>query len=286
VADSIFERDGELFLPTGHARGPWSTESLHGGAPAALFAGAFERMEPGAELRIARIGVEYLRPLTFAPLELSTGIARPGRRVQELTGELRSAGEVICRASALRVQSVPEGLPSPAEESPRGDGDGDGDGGEGAPPIPPIPPWPPAKLPGPSAARPAKFALNRTDEESFAATAMEMRWFGDPWSLGPGRVWMRMRLPLLAGEALTPLMRAAAVADFANGASAALPFDRYLFINADLTIHLARQPRGEWIALDARTVLEPGGSGLSDSVLHDEHGPFARAFQTLVVQLR
>ncbi len=262
VAESIFERDGELFLPTGHARGPWSTELLHGGAPAALLAGAFERMEPGAGLRVARIGVEYLRPLTFAPLELSIGIARPGRRVQELTGELRSGGEVICRASALRVQAVPEDLPAPGEEAPE------------------------AKLPPPSAARPVQFALNPNDEESFGATAMEMRWFGDPWSLGPGRVWMRMRMPLLPGETLTPLMRAAAVADFGNGVSAALPFDRFLFINADLTVHLARLPRGEWIAIDAQTRLEPGGSGLSEGVLHDGGGPFARSFQTLVVQPR
>ncbi len=80
--------------------------------------------------------------------------------------------------------------------------------------------------------------------------------------------------------------RLVATADFGNGVSAALPFDRYLFINADLTIHLQRHPRGEWIGLDARTVLHEGGTGLSESVLHDESGPVGRAFQTLVVQPR
>jgi hypothetical protein len=115
---------------------------------------------------------------------------------------------------------------------------------------------------------------------------MEMRWFGDPWKLGPGRVWMRLQMPLLPGEPATPLARVAAVADFGNGVSASLPFDRFLFINADLTIHLARAPQGEWIGLDARTHLSPGGVGLSESVLHDEDGPIGRAFQTLVVQPR
>ena len=78
----------------------------------------------------------------------------------------------------------------------------------------------------------------------------------------------------------------AATADFGNGVSAELPFERFLFINADLTIHLQRPPLGEWIGLDARTLLHGGGSGLAESVLHDVHGPVGRAFQTLVVQPR
>ena len=68
--------------------------------------------------------------------------------------------------------------------------------------------------------------------------------------------------------------------------SAALPFDRFLFINADLTIHLWRAPCGEWIGLDARTLVHPGGSGIAESVLHDEHGALGRAFQTLVIRPR
>jgi hypothetical protein len=141
-------------------------------------------------------------------------------------------------------------------------------------------------MPPLSAARPVRFALNPSDEASFGATAMEMRWLGDPWKLGPGRVWMRLRMPLLPGEPATPLALTAAVADFGNGVSAALPFDRFLFINADLTIHLTRAPQGEWIGIDARTHLHGGGVGLAESVLHDEEGPVGRAFQTLVVQAR
>jgi hypothetical protein len=97
---------------------------------------------------------------------------------------------------------------------------------------------------------------------------------------------MRLRQPLLPGQTLTPLARLAATADFGNGVSAVLPFDRYLFINADLTIHLHRHPLGEWIGLHARTLLRSGGVGLAESVLHDVHGPVGRAFQTLVVEPR
>jgi hypothetical protein len=97
---------------------------------------------------------------------------------------------------------------------------------------------------------------------------------------------MRLRRPLIAGQPTSPVARLAAAADFGNGVSATLPFERYLFINADLTIHLQRPPRGEWIGLDARTLVRGGGTGLAESVLHDEQGTVGRAFQTLVVQPR
>jgi hypothetical protein len=275
MAASIFLADGERFMPTELAAGPWDPQALHGGAPAALIAAAFERMEPGADLQIARLGLELLRPIPLAPLTLSTRTVRPGRRVQELAGELtapdpRSGEEqVICRASALRVQAVPpeasagldssEALAEPAEDE---------------------------RLPGPEHGTPVRFALGDPDRVSFAASSMEMRWLSDPQALGPGQVWMRLRHPLLAGEELTALTRLAATADFGNGVGAALPFDRFLFINADLSIHLHRAPLGEWVGLDARTLLHDGGTGLAESVLHDVHGPVGRAFQTLVVQAR
>ena len=86
-----------------------------------------------------------------------------------------------------------------------------------------------------------------------------------------------------AGEQASPLARLAATADFGNGIVPSLPFDRFLFINADLHVHLHRQPQGEWIGIDARTLLHPGGTGLAESVLHDLDGPVGRAFQALVV---
>jgi hypothetical protein len=281
VSESIFLTDGARFAPTEHARGPWDPRALHGGAPAALITSAFESVEPGSELQIARLGFELLRPVPFAPLEISTSIVRAGRREQELAAEMRSGEELICRASAMRVQPVPSGLPEdlPVElltglvrQSSAGDP------GAVAPPSEP--------MPGPEHGTAVRFALDDLDRASFAASAMEMRWIDDPWAPGPGRVWMRLRHPLVPGHELTPLARLAATADFANGVSAVLPFDRFLFINADLTIHLQRPPRGEWIGLDARTILHEGGTGLSDSVLHDEHGPVGRSFQTLVVQAR
>jgi hypothetical protein len=270
TADSIFIADGDSYVPSEQARGPWDPGALHGGAPAALITTAFERAQPGQELRIGRLYFEFLRPIPMSPLALSTRVVRPGRRVQELAGELRVGEQTIVRASALRVQAVSGEVAGQAA----GD-DVEARARADAEPMPP-----------PSSGKPLPFTLNSSSETSFAGTAMEMRWLNDPWQLGPGRVWQRLRHPLLPGEQLSPLARLAASADFCNGVSAALPFDRFLFINADLAIHVQRPPRGEWIGLDARTYLHESGAALAEGVLHDEHGPVARAFQTLVVQAR
>jgi hypothetical protein len=267
MAESIFipTEDGR-FTPTEHARGPWDPRALHGGAPAALIARAFERIEPGAELPLARLGFEFLKPIPLAPLTLTTRIVRKGRRVQELVAELSvdvgpAGEELVCRASALRIQPVPAGLPDRAQA-------------------------PTEAMPGPEYGKATQFALNKEAGTSLASTGMEMSWLTDPWDQGPGKVWMRLRHPLLPGEQASALIRLVATADFGNGVSAALPFEDYLFINADLTIHLWRQPQGEWIGLDAHTLLHADGIGTAESVLHDEHGPVGRAFQTLVVQPR
>ncbi|HEX5309956.1 MAG TPA: thioesterase family protein [Solirubrobacteraceae bacterium] len=281
MGDSIFLAEGESYVPTEHARGPWDPRALHGGAPAALIAAAFERVQPGEELPIARMQFEFLRPIPMAPLKLSTQITRPGRRVQALAAEVEAGGEIVCRASALRIVPVPGELPEPALARLR----------EASP----------ARIAPPQDGDAIVFALDDDRRRSFAASAMEMRFLsGHPLvgelpehdaesrhqPTGAATVWMRLRHPLLPGEPLTPLARVAAAADFGNGVAAALPFDRYLFINADLSIELDRRPVGEWVALDARTLLHPGGIGWAESVLHDEQGPVGRARQALVVQPR
>lgn len=280
MSDSIFIAEGDSFVPTEHARGPWDPQALHGGAPAALIASAFERMEPGAELPFARLSFEFLRPIPMAPLVLSTSISRPGRRVQALQAELSADGTPVCRASALRIAPTPERLPDPAL-APL-------DGRYGAPLAPP------------QEGTDVRFAPDGVERKSFASSAIEMRFLsGTPLSdqqgfgqaaahrhTGAATVWMRPRHPLIPGQPLTPLARLAATADFGNGVAAALPFDEYLFINADLTITLDRPPVGEWVGLDARTLLYSGGIGWAESVLHDARGALGRATQALVVQRR
>jgi hypothetical protein len=97
---------------------------------------------------------------------------------------------------------------------------------------------------------------------------------------------MRSRIPVIAGEEMSPLERVLVVADTGNGASATLDWRHYLFINVDLTVHLHRLPAGEWVCLDAVTLPQPDGVGLADTLLLDERGPLGRAAQTLLVANR
>jgi acyl-CoA thioesterase len=89
---------------------------------------------------------------------------------------------------------------------------------------------------------------------------------------------------LVVGEAPSPYQRVAVAADSGNGISAVLDYQRYSFVNSDLTINLLRRPQGEWICLDARTWLGPNGCGLAESALYDEHGLIGRATQSLAVR--
>ncbi len=282
MSDTIFLTQGNhVFTPTEQARGPWDPRALHGGAPAALITAAFERMEPGTELPFARLSFEFLRPIPMAPLRLTTRMSRPGRRVQALEAELSVEGLTVCRATALRLVGAPDGLPELALEQVRAAS--------------------PTAIAPPQQGQHVHFGLDDMERKSFAASAMEMRFLrGQPLSgelpeqdtssnhvpSGAATVWMRLRHPLLPDEPLTPLARVAASADFGNGVATVLPFDRFLFINADLTISLDRRPHGEWVALDARTLLYPNGIGWAESILHDERGPLGRATQALVVQPR
>jgi Thioesterase-like superfamily len=251
-------RDGR-FLATELARGPWDPRSQHGGAPAALLMRAFEQLPAAAGLLVSRVTYEFLRPVPLGELSVSASVVRPGRRVQLLEGSLVGAdGVELVRARALQVQraerSVPRTAPSP-------------------PPL------------GPAEGRPGDF---RTPHRPmFAPDAIEIRFVaGEFHDGGPATGWFRLRVPLVAGEEPSPLQRLAAAGDFGNGISSALSWDEYLFINPDLTLYIDREPTGEWIALDAQTIVAEDGIGTAESVLYDERGRVGRATQALLVASR
>ncbi len=122
--------------------------------------------------------------------------------------------------------------------------------------------------------------------EGFHSGAVEMRFVAGTFAApGPATAWIRLRVPLVAGEAASPLARVAAAADFGNGISWVLNRrDGYRFINPDLTISLHRHPAGEWVALESTTLPEPLGVGLAESRLYDEHGPLGRSVQSLLLE--
>jgi hypothetical protein len=102
-------------------------------------------------------------------------------------------------------------------------------------------------------------------------------WTGGAYDeAGPGAVWTRVRLPLVAGEPITPLQRVLVVADSANGISGVLPSDRWLFVPPGVTVTDHRPPAGSWVHLAATTTLAGDGVASTLGVLVTSGAPWAR----------
>jgi hypothetical protein len=258
---AVFHASDGRFVATEFARGPWDAHAQHGGAPAALLMRAFEQLPAADGLRIARVTYELLRPAPIGELEVEAEVMRPGRRVQLSEAVLRSVdGTEIVRARALHLR--------PAEAS----------GSEPEPP-PPGPEQGHEHTPGAEGFAPPYSPM-------FTPDAIEIRFVSGIFGRGPATAWFRMRVPIVAGEEPSALQRLAAAGDFGNGISAILDWNRYVFINPDLTLYIDRPPEGQWICLDARTLIPPGGIGTAESVLYDERGRVGRAIQALLVASR
>jgi hypothetical protein len=259
--EAVFSRDGDVLVPSIHARGPWDAGAMHGGAPAALLARAIEQLDTPVPMRCVRLAIEFLSAVPMEPVLATAAITRAGRRLALVEASLRTAGDdgrEVLRARGTLLR--------------RGDVD-----------LPATPPEP--AVPGPEAGAPAEWA-GGDETAGFHLTATELRFARGDWGRGPGLGWFRLRMPLVADEEPTPFQRAIAFADFGNGISRALDFRTHLFVNADLTVHLHREPAGEWVGLDARTDLDATGVGQSASVLHDERGRLGVAAQSLFVDAR
>jgi acyl-coenzyme A thioesterase PaaI-like protein len=265
--DALFELAGESLVPTDLARGPWDVGALHGGPVAGIVTRAVERhlaTGPAAPdsngWQLARLTLELLRPVPVEPLDLVARTSRPGRKVTLVEVSVTAAGREVARAVALAIRRAPLELPPlPSRHA--------------------VPTVDPAALPHTSPPRRAG------GWRAFHNQAVDMRWETGTWEEpGPVRLWMRLRVPFVAGEATTPAMRATSLADFANGVSSELPFGEWRFLNAELTVHMARQPVGEWVCLDARTLLGPDGAGMAESELADSAGVFGRGAQALLIE--
>jgi hypothetical protein len=255
VSEAFYEPLGDgRFAATPHTSGPWDPRHQHAGPPAALLGRALERCGQREGTLLSRLTFEILGPIPVGEVEVEARVMRPGRTVELLEAELRAGGRPAMTARAWRMP----GAAAPSA------------GLEGVPATPPRP----AEATPP----PGDFGYGQAVELHFARGAWR-----EP---GPATVWTRMRVALVAGEPPSPLQRVLAVADSANGVSAVMPWEEWLFINLDLTVHVQREPRGEWICLDAATTIAEGGAGVARSVLSDDDGPVAYGAQSLLVAPR
>ena len=258
MGSAFYEPLGDgLFSSTEHTAGPWSADSQHLGPPSALLTRAWEQLPAAAPMSIARVTIEILGPVPLAELAVSASVERAGRSVELLAGEITAGSRTVVRGRAWRILR--------SDSAPVAAGVGD--------------PLAPPET-GRPVGRPDGWGTGYVD-------AMEWRalrgGFGEP---GPAIVWGRQGVGLVAGEEPTGLQRLLTVADSGNGVSNRLDPNEWWLINTELTVHVHREPEGEWIGLDANTIIGPHGVGTALTTLHDTRGPVGAGAQALLVRPR
>jgi acyl-Coa thioesterase superfamily protein/acyl-CoA thioesterase superfamily protein len=252
--EAIFRVDGANVVTSPHAAGPWDPNMQHGGAPSSLVVWAAEQIPTPAPMQIARATIDLMRPVPVAALTIETEVLREGRKIQLCAVRLYADGVLTVGATVLKVRKQLQPLPGDVVE----------------PPLD-------VAMPEQSREEPqnSPFGLGMT------IRAARGRFGG----VGPGAIWYRAERPLVEGCAISQAMRAVAASDFCN-ASSALDWHKWTFLNADLTVSMAREPVGEWVLLDAVSWIGPDGAGLASARLADVNGYFGRCSQSLVIEKR
>lgn len=249
------------FRLSGEARGPWSDDAAHGGAPAALLAREALLAGGSRDLRLAGLSITFYGPVPLGEITIRSEVVKPGRR--QLVVALRLSADGLARMEARAVLLRRGSVELPPRTLADRDRDRMADPGHGR--VIDQSRW--ALGDGP--------AFHRTANTALAVEG------GPDRSESLGSVWFRLDAPLVAGEETAGVERAVAASDFGNGVAHPVPFGEYLFANCDLNVSLFRDPVGEWIGIRARTDFDPGGAGVTATELFDAEGRIGTASQTL-----
>jgi hypothetical protein len=255
---AFFISDGERFVATESTRGPWSRDYQHGGPPAALLTRALEDLG-GDGVLLTRLTFDFLRPVPITTLAVRAEMIRAGAKVRRLQAVLTTTdGTPLVQVSAVALRTAPV-LPATL-------------GDDGLAPLP--------------VERSAPFQFDFFPDPVGYHTAIETRIASGRWGKGPVAAWMRPRVALVEGETMSPLQRLLTAVDSASGVAVVLEPAHHTFVNADLTVAIHRSPEGEWICLDAATVAEAHGIGLTRARLWDARGAFGVSLQSCLAERR
>jgi Acyl-CoA thioesterase N-terminal domain/Acyl-CoA thioesterase C-terminal domain len=247
MSETIFSRDGDTYVPTPNAVGPWNRESMHGGPPAGLLARAVEQEVDNPDMTVARLTVDLFRSVPMAPLTVAARTVRDGRRIKAVDASLFGGDTEVARATAVALLRT-----------------GDFESDFAAPP------------PGPDGLPPLRESMGEGLYPKMYIDCLESRALGETTDrMG---AWFRMPVQLVEGEHVTPFQFAASMSDFGN-LLAGIPGRQeaasdWSFINTDITLNLAREPVSEWICLVAQRPLASNGVGSVQVSQYDLKGQF------------
>jgi len=145
-------------------------------------------------------------------------------------------------------------------------------------------PFDPAAVP--ELVEPNRKAQETVGWESFDSTSVivrQMRVEGDDRT----HQWISLAVPVVEGTEIRAMEIAVVAADYSQAAvSRMLPFRSWSFRNAELTVHLAREPVGSWVGMRCECLVQPVGTGFNAADLYDANGRMGRSAATLVVEHR
>jgi acyl-CoA thioesterase len=191
----------------------------------------------------------------MSPLTVRAERVRDGKRIRFAQASILDGELEVARASALFLERTP---------------------------MPELSPWPSPSMPSPEGIATSGLFRDRPAGTKAAGfhSVIQARWTSGPEDLAQA-AWFRMPMPLVDGEPTSPLVRAAAIGDFAN-AVASLSLRRFqapAFINTDTTLYAWRQPEGEWIGMAADHAAAHEGVGVVEVVHFDHNGRYGRSVQ-------
>jgi hypothetical protein len=256
MAEAYFQRIGPARVqPTAHVRGAWSDDVQHIAPAMGVLVHTVEqdrdaRRDDG--LVIGRLGFDILGTVPVEPVDVAVRVLRLGRTIELVEASLAHEGRtaLLLRAWLLERRDTAHLA------------------GTALPRLPPpeaMPAWRPTSIwPG-----------------GYIASADVRRIEAEP---GRAASWVRTAVQLIEGEAVSPLARAAALFDIANGLSVRVAPDAVAFPNVDLTAHLSAEPSGEWLGFDTTVTFGADGRGITHSTIHDHRGPLGTVSQLLTVR--
>ena len=248
-----------VVVPTKATVGPWDPKLQHGGPPAALLGEAMERASSNASagMRLAYFSMDFLGPVPLEPMTIATEVVRGGKKIELVSATASIGGRVALRASGWRIATEEGRTPEKNLEA--------------APAHPP----------------PVETPLFEGVPRFGYGESLEWRFVDGAFTaLGPATVWSRLKVAIVRGETVTPLARALAMVDSANGISMEVPVTKFLAVPVNLTVSLSRLPEDEWVGMRAKTTISKQGVGTTHATLFDARGTIGEAVQTLFVAQR
>lgn len=259
---ALFVPEGDAFVGTIMIQGGWDPGAANGGAVLTLLGHCLEDVPTLTPMTVSRFTADLVRPVPIGrPLRVVPTVLREGKKIQVVQLQVLVDDVEYARATALRLRDADVS----ASRVPASTTDA---------------------RPADALVRPDQATRVRNDTGRLAGflQAVDMRWARTEGGSLAG-TWVRLLVPVVAGEPDRPTARLAFGFDFSNligvdGMSATVTM-----INPDVTAHVLRPPISEWIAITGDTRFNPAmGRGMSSATLSDDDGVFAVVSMSQLLQ--